>query len=149
MALYEERQLGVMVLVPVAIAALVELLVFVLSGFEPATLIVFVVMLAVLLLFGTLHVEVGASAVTLRFGVGLIHRRFSLREVTRVTPVRNHWWQGWGIRRLPRGWMYNVSGLRAVELEMEDGHVHRIGSRRPRELAIAIEAARGVASAVR
>ncbi|MCB1163094.1 hypothetical protein KDL67_10445 [bacterium] len=149
MALYEERQFGVMVIVPVAIVALVELLVFVFADFEPATLIGFGVMLVLLLLFGTMSVAVSASAITLRFGIGLIHRRFSVREVKRVSPARNHWWQGWGIRRLPRGWMYNVTGLDSVELEMEDGHVYRIGTRRPRELAIAIEAARGVASAVR
>ena len=41
MALYEERQFGVMVIVPVAIVALVELLVFVFADFEPATLIGF------------------------------------------------------------------------------------------------------------
>ena len=51
-----------------------------------------------------------------------------------VRQVRNKWWYGWGIRKIPKGWMYNVWGLDAVELEMESGKVFRIGTDEPDQL---------------
>jgi len=48
--------------------------------------------------------------------------------VTAVRQVRNHWYYGFGIRKVPNGWMYNVSGLDAVELHLTSGKVFRIGT---------------------
>jgi hypothetical protein len=50
---------------------------------------------------------------------------------------------GWGIHRLARGWIYNVSGWEAVEIELASGSVHRIGTDEPRALLAAIERAQG------
>jgi len=51
---------------------------------------------------------------------------------------------GWGIRWSPwRGWAYNVSGNRGVQLELRSGKRVLIGSQRPEELAKAIEEALG------
>jgi hypothetical protein len=61
--------------------------------------------------------------------------------------VRNRWYYGWGIRITPRGWLYNVSGLDAVELALKNGKCVRIGSDEPHALARAIDHARGAASA--
>jgi hypothetical protein len=98
------------------------------------------------LLFGTLTVGVSRSAVTIRFGIRLIRRTFKVREIRAVQVVRNQWFFGWGIRRLWRGWLYNVSGLSAVEIELADGSAHRIGTDEPEALAGAIARARGLAS---
>jgi len=54
--------------------------------------------------------------------------------------VRNKWWWGWGIRRIHDGWLYNVSGLNAVELVMGNGKKFRIGTDQPRRLADSIQA---------
>ena len=98
------------------------------------------------LLFGSLTVTVGRAAVSIRFGIGLIGRRFALADIRAVRAVRNEWYYGWGIRLLPRGWLYNVSGLDAVELEMANGKAHRVGTDEPAALAAAIERAHGVAA---
>jgi len=56
--------------------------------------------------------------------------------------VRNQWWWGWGIRLIPGGWLYNVSGLDAVELKMKNGRIFRIGTDEAQRLAEFIQAKR-------
>jgi len=96
-------------------------------------------------LFASLTVVVGDAAVFVRFGPGLIRRSFALTDIRAVRTVRNRWYYGWGIRLLPRGWLYNVSGLDAVEIELADGRAHRIGTDEPEALAAAIQQAGGLA----
>ena len=102
------------------------------------TLILELVLLACLAMFYALTVEVDDRQILVRFGIGLIKKRFLLREIRTAMPVRNRWYWGWGIRRLREGWLYNVSGLDAVEIELESGRKHRIGTDRPDDLARAI-----------
>jgi hypothetical protein len=99
----------------------------------------------ILVLFGTLTVEVGGDAIRLRFGIGLIRKRIPLAEVSGWRAVRNPWYAGWGIRLGPRGVLWNVSGRDAVELDLPRGRRFRIGTDEPAELATAITRATGVA----
>lgn len=96
----------------------------------------------VVLLFGTLTVEVDDRSVRLWFGVGWIRKTFPLSELVECRPVRNRWWWGWGIRKIPGGWLYNVSGLDAVELQLRNGKRFRIGTDEPQRLCELIEAKR-------
>jgi hypothetical protein len=57
-----------------------------------------------------------------------------LGDITDIRQVRNKWYYGWGIRKIPGGWMYNVWGLDAVELELQSGKKFRIGTDEPTEL---------------
>ena len=91
-----------------------------------------------LLAFSTLTVSVTAEAVVCSFGPGIIRRRLNLANVKAVEAVRNRWSHGWGIRLTPHGWPWSVSGLRAIEVELEDGRSFRIGSDEPEALANAI-----------
>jgi hypothetical protein len=117
-----------------------------LSAFTNAGLvgpIMAIVFILVLFLFHSLTVRIDRQQLTLRFGLGLIRRSFPLREIRDARAVRNHWYYGWGIRWTPHGWLYNVSGFDAVEIELRDGRKYRIGTDRPLELQQAIlEAAR-------
>lgn len=92
------------------------------------------VVAVVVALFGALTVEVDDLSVQLRFGIGLIRKSFSLADIASCRAVRNRWWWGWGIRLIPGGWLYNVSGLDAVELAMRNGKVFRIGTNEPHAL---------------
>ena len=89
-------------------------------------------------LFGSLTTEVGPVQVRLWFGPGLIRKSFALAEVASCSVVRNPWYYGWGIRRIPGGWLYNVSGAGAVELRLQSGGLARIGSDEPEALQRAI-----------
>ncbi len=55
-----------------------------------------------------------------------------------MRPVRNSWWYGWGVRKVPGGWMYNVWGYDAIELELASGKVFRIGTDDPDGLLAAL-----------
>ncbi len=78
--------------------------------------------------FSKLRVLVSDDEITTTFGLGKPHRVIQLSEVIEVRQVRNTWIQGWGVRRVPRGWMYNVWGLDAVELELTADTIFRIGT---------------------
>ena len=108
-------------------------------GLIPA--IVIVVLVVVACLFFSLTVSVSGEAISIRFGVGLIRKSFRIRDVRDVRAVRNRWYYGWGIRYTPHGWLYNVSGLDAVELELKNGRTYRVGTDEPGELLAAIRAA--------
>ena len=90
------------------------------------------------LLFCCLTVEITADEVVCPFGPGLIGKRFMLLEIRDVKAVKNPWYYGWGIRLTPHGWLFNVSGLNAVEIELASGRTFRVGTDRPDELAQAI-----------
>jgi hypothetical protein len=89
-------------------------------------------------LFGSLTVEIDQEYLTARLGPGLIRKTIPLRQIVGYQMVRNHWYHGWGIRKIPGGWMYNVSGLDAVELQLQDGSKFRIGTNDPQGLTAAI-----------
>ncbi len=98
------------------------------------------VVLLVFFLFGSLTVKVDDESVDIRFGPGLIGKRLRLADVQSCRPVRNRWWWGWGIRRIGRGqWLFNVSGLDAVELSMKNGKRYRIGTDEPQKLCEVIQ----------
>jgi hypothetical protein len=143
---YRHRQVATLVYVSLGIPILAIAAVLATVEFDAVALAVLVLLLIAVILFGSLSIEVTPTLVRLRFGPGLVQREFALSELRRVSVVRNRWYFGWGIRRLPNGWLYNVSGLGAVELEMADGQVHRIGTDRPDELSAAIDAARRMGS---
>ncbi len=142
MTKYHHRQVGTLVLWIGGVSVLALVLLLLLVEPNPVGLAVLFCLLACFALFSTLTVDVIDTEVRLRFTFGAIRRGFPLDAIKDARPVRNAWYYGWGVRILPRGWLYNVSGLDAVELEMTDGRVHRIGTDQPAELARAIRAAR-------
>lgn len=108
------------------------------------------VVLGLLLLYlffrGRLVTEVRTTGVFVRYFP--FHRSFheiplgGVRscEARTYGPIREY--GGWGIRMGPGKKAYNVSGNRGVELEYEDGKKLLIGSRKPEQLAGAIESIR-------
>ena len=93
------------------------------------------IQLLALVLLGRFTVEVGESRIEWRFGL-LERPRWSiaLADVKVVDTTRTRWYEGWGIRRTRRGWLYNATGFGAVELRMRDGRVIRLGSDEPDRL---------------
>lgn len=123
-----------------AALALVALVPTVRSGAAGALVPLTVLVTFVLLvwLFGSLTVEVTTERVALWFGPGIIRREYAASAIRGAEAVRNHWIWGWGIRLTPHGWLYNVSGLEAVELTLEGGKQVRIGTDEPDRLVAAI-----------
>ncbi len=46
--------------------------------------------------------------------------------------------QGWGIHYTSRGWLYNVSGFRAVAVKLKSGKQFLLGTDEPAQLRAAI-----------
>lgn len=92
-------------------------------------------------LFHCLNVRVEKEFVRLRFGIGLVRKKFRLADIEQVTSSRSHWYNGWGVKKVWRGWLYNVSGFGVVELKFKNGKRALIGTDEPEKLTGAIEAA--------
>jgi hypothetical protein len=138
--MYQHTQFG-WVMVGVLGAALV--LTGVLSAVLPAdaafiNLFVIATLIVCLFLFYSLTVEIDAEFIRLRFGIGLIQKAFRLSEISAVQPIRTNFFYGWGIHYGPHGWLFNVSGYDAVELQMKNGKRYCIGTDEPDRLSIAI-----------
>jgi len=97
-----------------------------------------VVLLAFLVLASSLTTCVSDGLFEVRFGPGLIHRRIALARIESVAVVENPWYYAWGIHWTPAGWLWNISGVRGVELRFEDGRRFRVGTDEPERLAEAI-----------
>ena len=138
---YKHTQVGYIHVIAWSAIILVLACINVFIGIEPYTLI-FLILLAVLLaLLSTLTVRVGGGAITVQFGVGIIRKRIQLSDVETYAKVRNPWYYGLGIRYTPRGWLYNIYGLSAIELLMKNGRTCRIGTDDPDGFAQALQEA--------
>ena len=146
MTRYSRTQFGTLTVVSVGAAIVLLVAISFSSGWHPISLIVLAILAVVLALFCTLTVTIDETSLVCFFGPGLIRRRIPLSDIVAARPVRNKWYYGWGVRLTPTGWMFNVSGLDAVELELISGKRFRIGTDEPGELAAAIRRATGSSS---
>jgi hypothetical protein len=144
-SMYSHTQFGAVLVTALGVATLLALAALMrVPAREPVNvmiLVVLAVMAAAMFLFRSLTVEVSSGVVAVWFGSGLISRRFPVGEIRAARVVRNPWYYGWGIRLTPGGWMFNVSGFDAVELELTGARRFRIGTDEPRELVTAIRQA--------
>ena len=95
----------------------------------------------VVVLFHSLTVRISRSDIALSFGVGLIRKRFPIGDIRSVRIARNRWYNGWGIRKIRGGWLYNVSGFDAIEIQLKNERKYRIGTDQPKKLLAAVESA--------
>lgn len=138
---YRHTQSGTLILVSLAVVAIVMSVTSTATRGSEMVLLLLGGILLMGILFGTLTVEVARGAVRCWFGPGLIRKQYALTDIVEVETVRNHWYYGWGIRYTPRGWLFSVSGLDAVELTLSSGRHFRIGTDEPEELERAIRRA--------
>ena len=140
---YHHKQIGWIV-----IAIILPIIVIMLAAtaglpdYGPILLTV-LIMLGAMALFYCLTISVNSRALEFSFGIGLIHRTIKLEEMESARQVRNPWYCGWGIRWFGKGWLYNVSGLDAVELQLKNGKIVRLGTDEPEALLRAINANMG------
>ena len=105
-------------------------------------LLLMAILAIVLCIFPSLTTRVENGNIKWNFGVGLISKTVPVSRVVTNRAVRNKAWWGIGIRTIPGGWLYNVSGLSSVELVLDDGKRIRIGSDEADDFNQAINQAR-------
>jgi len=91
--------------------------------------------LILLSLFSHLTVTGYTNYLKIKFGIGLIRKKFYYKDIKECSIQKNPWYYGWGIRKIPEGWLYNVSGSWSVQLNIKDGKKYRIGTEEPKRLA--------------
>jgi len=67
-----------------------------------------VILAIALALFHSLTVRVSHNEIALVFGIGLIRKSFVIHDIETAGIVRNRWYNGWGIKKIRGGWLYNV-----------------------------------------
>lgn len=78
---------------------------------------------------------IDAESITISFGIGLIKKKINLDNIKSVTGVQNPWYWGWGIRIIPNGTLYNISGCKGIELKFKNSDkIIRIESKDPETL---------------
>lgn len=101
------------------------------TGFFTVTL---VSLLGCFLFYG-LKTTISNNVLTVSFGIGLIRKRIKIETIKSVKPTKNNHLYGWGIRFIPKGILYNISGSEAIELNLKDSHrIIRIGTQNTQRL---------------
>ena len=113
------------------------------SGPNFALTAIMALILFILASFVTLTTSIDENYFRIKFGYGLITRKFALNQIASVQSVKNHWYYGWGVKVWfwPYMWIYNVSGFDAVEIIMRNGKIYRVGTDTPSELEAVIKQA--------
>jgi uncharacterized membrane protein len=114
-------------------------------GLGPGSLWAMVVGAAVALaagwLWSSLTTRIDDNVLRFHFGLGWPRKAVPIDDIAAVEVTRTTFWEGWGVHRTRRGWLYNVSGYDAVLIRREDGSSLLLGSDEPRRLKSAIERA--------
>mgnify|MGYP003576996865 CR=1 FL=1 len=99
-----------------------------------------IILIVVSILFYGLTTKITSDTITISFGIGLIRKRIKVKRVKSVDTVKSPWYYGWGIRIIPNGTLYNISGYDGVELKFKDtNRIVRIGTKDPLTLKKEIE----------
>ena len=138
---YEHTQVGYLIIVVMATVMVMIGIILAKAGINWIAIGVLIIIALALVLFSSLTVVIWEDELEVRFGPGLIRKRFKLNEIESCKVIKNHWYYGWGIRLTPHGWLYNVSGFYAVEIMLRTGKKYRIGTNVPQELEAAISKA--------
>ncbi len=138
---YEHTQVGYLIIAVMAAVMVLIGVVLAKAGINWIAIGVLVFIAIALVLFSSLTVVIWEEELEARFGLGPIRKILKLNEIESCQVVKNHWYNGWGIRLIPNGVLYNVSGFDAVEVKLRTGKKFRIGTDVPQELAEAIRQA--------
>jgi hypothetical protein len=122
---YKEEQFGWAMNVWILILPFLMLLFYLLEiGDKPMPLFVLIVsvvfFLIIFLLFFKLTITVNDSNIVISFGVGIIRKKVSLGDIKEVKRVKTNWYNGWGIRKIKNGMLYNIQGFNAIELSFKN-----------------------------
>jgi hypothetical protein len=120
---------------------ILSLILLLIAGFDDLILGVTISLLALtfficLLVFYKLTITIDTTHLSFSFGIGLFSKKYFITDIKSCKPVKNNPFYGIGIRLIPDGWLYNVSGLQAIELTFRNRKSKiRIGTNRPEEIA--------------
>jgi hypothetical protein len=105
------------------------------QGVNKSILSVTIIMVALIILFGTLTLKVDDEYVKFSFGIGLIHGKYKISDLEICWPM-SYIPLGWGIRFRPGVILFNVTGNKAIKLRVKGKNREIwIGTNYPEEFA--------------
>ena len=129
---------SVAVMLPILIFLVIMLIITGLNDPVPAIVMIFVIvsLIVCLLIFYKLTIDIDDTHVAFKLGIGLVKKKYALKDIAACRPVKNSVLYGIGIHLTSDGWLYNVSGLYALELTFKNKKSKvRIGTDKPEEVA--------------
>ncbi len=138
---YNHTQIGRLMIGVLIAEAILFTWILMLVDFMLPILIAVIFILLLVGSFVTLNVRIDQEYLRIKFGYGIFRKKFRLADIVSVKAVRHKWYHGWGIRYWfwPYMWIYNVSGFDAVEIEMTNGKIFRIGTDEVQKLENALK----------
>ncbi len=100
--------------------------------------------LIILLLFYSLTITITETELIVYFGIGLIKKRIPLENILSCNPSKTNIFYGWGIKKVRRGWLFNISGFKVVDLELRNGKRFVIGCNSPQEVCEVLKQLTGI-----
>lgn len=143
---YKHTQIGWVIIISMLVLILIVAVPITLAvsagaGYFPV--IMGFVLLLILASFASLTVTVDEQNLRARFGIGPLGKTIPLSEVRAYHVSQTPWYYGWGIRFIPGGILYNVSGTFSVEFILKSGKRVRIGTDEPHALLKAVQSVLG------
>lgn len=141
--MYHHTQSGTVTRIAMVAALAAAVVTLVVIGPRPVLWLVAALAVLGVLAFSSMTIEVDQNRLAFWFGPGVFRRTISLGNIRSWEVVTNPWWYGWGIHLTPNGWLYNVGGSRALQLELADGRRLRVGTDEPERLSETIAVMKG------
>ena len=135
---YKHTQISTPILLVLA-ALMGTLLLTAETPFETHVWIAVAFLVLVAVLFSSLTIKVDDQSLVWYFGPKFWKKQIALSDIRSVTAVATKWYWGYGIRLTPNGWLYTVSGLSAVEVELSSGDTVLLGTGDVQGLKSALE----------
>ena len=91
---------------------------------------------ACLLVFYKLTIIIDDTNISFKLGIGILGKSYEIAEIASCKPVKNSFIYGLGIHKIPKGWLYNISGFNAIEITFKDtDKVVRIGTNKSKDIS--------------
>lgn len=118
---YEEEQVGYWTFLAFIPIIFIVLFIYILNIDKqtmpvPILVILIFVFLFTTSLFYKLSIKLDNEYLIISFGIGLIKKKIKISDIKDVKKIKTKWHNGWGIRIIKNGILYNIQGLDAVEL---------------------------------
>jgi hypothetical protein len=136
---YEHTQRGTVILAALLIGAAICAALATLAPAPPFVVpMVFGVFVVCAYMFSSLTIQITGRTLCWYFGPGLFRKKILLSDIRGAEVARTRLIHGWGIHRITRGWLYNVSGFDAVAVRLDTGKEILLGTDEPERLRAAI-----------
>jgi len=146
---YKEKQIGwTFISLMLAVWAVIAITFLLNAGSKPLGWTSFLVATAliglVVLLFYQMKLETQKGGIRISYGIGWISIFLAVDRIDKTESIKTPWYWGLGIRHTPKGILYNIQSLSAVQIFYQVGTQKKtvmIGSKTPENLASALEKA--------